>query len=415
MGIAGASAAVLAALSAFGAPQAAAPELVLLGRIRQRMAEDLARLPNYTCLETIERSVRRAPDRELAFRDRVRLEIAFIGRKELFAWPESGRFEERLLTELITAGSFGTGNFGLHVHNVFLTSAPVFSYAGEQLRDGRRTHHYDFRFPLLSSAATVRVRQTEGRVGQCGSFWVDAETLDLLRLEVHADEIPPNLDCSRASDIMEYGRGPLGAGDFLLPRSAELIMADLAGTESRNLVRFSQCRQYATESSIRFEEAPGATAPARPSAEVKLPPYLELEMRLETPVDAETAAVGDPIRARLRREVKLPGGVSIAKGAIVYGRIRRLEQYFKPAQFMVGFEFFAAELGGGRAVFSAHLTGPRRVQAPGAWGPGLGRGAPVVTGLDIDESAPRPGIGAFLVLGSRLQLRPGLRMVWETR
>ena len=39
-------------------PQASG-ELSLMTRVLQRMAENLERLPNYTCLETIDRSVRR--------------------------------------------------------------------------------------------------------------------------------------------------------------------------------------------------------------------------------------------------------------------------------------------------------------------------------------------------------------------
>ena len=43
------------ALAAFAAPQKELPpEILLLAGVKQRMAENLSRVPNYTCLETIE-------------------------------------------------------------------------------------------------------------------------------------------------------------------------------------------------------------------------------------------------------------------------------------------------------------------------------------------------------------------------
>lgn len=42
------------------------PQPEMVARVRQRMAENLAHLPNYTCLETIERSVQRPAKNKLA-------------------------------------------------------------------------------------------------------------------------------------------------------------------------------------------------------------------------------------------------------------------------------------------------------------------------------------------------------------
>ena len=107
------------------------PELALLARVRQRMAENLDRLPNYTCQETIERLVRRQPDKEPIMSDKVRLEVALIGLKEMFAWPGSPGFEFSSAGEMVAVGAARFGDFGSLAHTLFRTWAPAFTYGGE--------------------------------------------------------------------------------------------------------------------------------------------------------------------------------------------------------------------------------------------------------------------------------------------
>jgi hypothetical protein len=118
------------------------PELAILNRTRQRMAQDLERLPNYICLETTERSVRRQPNREL-FSDRIRVEVAFIGMKEMFSWPGSAKFDYTSPGEMVPGGASGFGTFGAWVHSIFRSSAPVFVYAGEHSIDRRHTLQFN--------------------------------------------------------------------------------------------------------------------------------------------------------------------------------------------------------------------------------------------------------------------------------
>src|ERR1022692_667113 len=74
-------------------PQDLAPEVLLLSRIRRHLREELAHVPNYTCLETISRfrydpkSVMQS-HKGLARMDTVRLEIVFADGRE---WYGSAR------------------------------------------------------------------------------------------------------------------------------------------------------------------------------------------------------------------------------------------------------------------------------------------------------------------------------------
>ncbi len=64
------------------AQQGPTPDVSLLSRIRTKVAENLKRLPNYTCTQTIIRSLRRTPAAKLQRLDTVRLEVAYVGGKE---------------------------------------------------------------------------------------------------------------------------------------------------------------------------------------------------------------------------------------------------------------------------------------------------------------------------------------------
>lgn len=395
------------------------PEVLLLARIKVHMEQSLKRLPNYTCVETVERSRRRAPARKFELVDALRLEVAMIGRKELYSWYGENQFQERDLIDMVGGGAIGNGDFALHAYSVFLSSAPSYTYAGEHMLEDRKAIRFEYRVPLLSSGYRIRVPPREARVAYRGSFWVDARTLDVLRLEVIADEIPEELGLREARTTIEYARIPIGEQEFLLPRRSELLMTDLAGNESRNRVEFSQCRQFTGESHLSFgDPPPDVEPPEREVREIELPGGLGLELRLETPVDSQTSFVGDPLRAVVARQVKKGGRIVIPKGAVVTGRLTRLERLAAPAShYLVGFEFYTVEFDGVRAPFRGHLeqAGTATSRLPG--GPLSLTYLPPdrrTTLLLLEPGSRRPGAALLLARASRLQLPRGFTMLWNT-
>src|SRR3954463_4528219 len=82
-----------------------------LPRVGNKMIANLARLPNYTCLQTIERKVRHPSSRRTELVDMVRLEVALVDGKELFSWPGAGHFEDKEIGQLVSGGAIGNGSF----------------------------------------------------------------------------------------------------------------------------------------------------------------------------------------------------------------------------------------------------------------------------------------------------------------
>jgi hypothetical protein len=314
------------------------PAVLLLARIKAHMMETLTRQPNYTCLETVERWQRSGLDRPYSFIDRLRLEVAFVNGKEMFAWPGSERFEDHDVRDFAPSGTFGTGEFAAHSRIVFGTNAATFEPRGEQNLsissfaksnlEKRSAVRFDFNIPQLVSGYRIRSGAEQAVVGYRGSFYVEPQALDLMRLEIFADDLPAPLKLKSVSDRMDYARVRIGEGDFLLPESSEVVLVDLNGHEDRNQLRFSACRQYTGQSKLSFDDvepSPGA-APVQKS-ELELPRNLEIALSLTDDIDLEAAAIGDPVKARLRDDLKVQGRLLLAKGATALGRISRLERH----------------------------------------------------------------------------------------
>jgi len=396
------------------------PDVLLLARIKAKAADNLKRLPNYTCTQTIERTLRGAKARKFEPLDTLRLEVALVEGKELFSWPGAGKFEERGIGEIVgRGGAIGNGSFALHAKSVFLSNAPTFTHVGATTLSGRPAIRYDYRIPQMLSGYQIRVGQNHALVEYHGSFWVDADTLDLIRLEVHADNPPPNLNLTEASDTMEYQRVRIGGRDFLLPQSSELVMIDLLGNAVRNRTQFSACRQYAGESKLSFvESSPDVAAPA-PTPQVnpiQLPAGLTVEVRLQTPIQSGRSATGDLVTALVGRDVKKDGQIVAPKGALLTGRITRLETRKGEQDYcIVGLDFSTIEFDNRRGEFRAMLQHSGLVQNSRV-GPGRAQEAARRQTMDDDILDAHPAIGSvFVVHSSHVSLPRGHSMLWRTQ
>ena len=148
MGLGRAGVGLLCLAAAFAGQADLSPELSLLGQIRQKMADNLSRTPNYTCLETIERS---GLFERLYVADRIRVEVALVNGKELFTWPGAEKFEETALYDLVGGGTTATGDFAIHARTVFAGRSPIFEYKGEEARRGRPALRYSYLVPRFAS------------------------------------------------------------------------------------------------------------------------------------------------------------------------------------------------------------------------------------------------------------------------
>jgi hypothetical protein len=395
-----------------GAPSASETQGVL-EKVRLGMIENLMHLPNYTCLETVERSVRRAPSRHFELFDLIRLEVALVNGRELFSWPGAGKFEEKDIDEIVPGGAIGTGSFALHAKAVFQGS-PSYKFIGEEFKNGRKLLRWDFRVPLLSSGFTLKVSGKQAVVGYHGTFWADAETLDVTRLEVDGDDIPLDIHLLRAGDSVDYMRADIGGASFLLPRESELHMTDDTNTESVNRIRFSSCRQYLGESKLIFSDPDDSSPPTAEQAEtVTLPDGITLTLALETPIHSGVTAVGDPLSFVLKKDLKRDGIVYFEKGAVVHGRVTLLrKEHTPPADgWALGIVLSEIQSRLKHATINATLLEDGVPAALDNY-PSM-RSPAAFTRKSIAEILPKAPGSVFFVRGTTLNLMRGMPMYWR--
>jgi hypothetical protein len=263
----------------------------------------------------------------------------------------------------------------------------VFQYRGEEPLAGRRAVRYDYRVPLLQSGLTVTVERVSGHVASKGSIWVDPQSLDLLRMDVIADDIPPNLPLVSSVSSVHYARVPIGDRTILLPDTAEMNLVETSGVEARNILEFTHCRSFQAESAVSFGPGPGLAPSEAPAAE--LPAGIMIAVTLSAPISG-AEPVGTVIEGRIAGNVSVKSGVLVRDLAVVRGRIRRLEPP------VIAVEFTEVDTEGVPMRFFAELQtvdGPASVQRP--------------TGADL------PGVGTFSF--PKFPVPAGFRMVWKTK
>lgn len=385
----------------------------MLASVRRHMLETLTQQPNYTCLETIERSSRGVREKEFHIEDVVKVEVALVNRREMFAWPGSKVFEDSDLRNFVPTGMFGNGDFGAFAQEVFAGPSTKFQMQGQETLGQTLTRRYDFQVPI-NDGMRIQGQNREMLSGYHGSFYADPGNMDVLLLEVHADELPKEMDLREVTDTIEYARIKIGTGDFLLPAASEALMVSLRGDASRNHIRFSACHEFTGESKLIFGDNPGDSPDAAAAGqnvptgqqtpgvkqEIRLPKNAEITLRLVDEVDTDKAAVGDLVRAVLNNDVKAKGKVLLPKGTPVSGRIIRLE---RNSNFtVVGFVFQEAESDQVHATLNLTFQAAEGADV-------LGRGVPWGT-----RYPARPHEGLVPLHSGRVRLGRGIVLLWST-
>ena len=378
------------------------PDLDLLTKIKVRVAESLTSLPNYTCAQEIERFRRRATAHRFERLDTVRLEVALVQGKELFGWPGGDRIAESEITNLVR-GTIGNGDFALFPRSVFFSDGATFRSRGMVELGGKQAFQFDYQIPLIASGYHLKVPPHEAVVSYHGSFWADADTLDLMRLEIVVDAIPSYLGISATTNRVDFARVTIAGVPFLLPQQAELDIVDLNGWENRNHTAFKSCRQYTGESVLSFTDAepvPAAPEPDVRSASVNLPDDFDVELELETTIDSDSAAVGDLVKGRLRRDVRNGKSLVLRKGSELLARITRLEH--SGENYVMELSSHSITFVGGAADLTTRLNVITMPWALRPARPGTSRG--------VQNSFVVP-LAPIVIPTTHVRLEPGVRLL----
>ncbi|HXP86708.1 MAG TPA: hypothetical protein VN841_18400 [Bryobacteraceae bacterium] len=365
--------------------QAADPRDLLL-RVRGNVTGTMERLPKYMCSLTIDRSqyapspIRTTPSCDelvsqqnkgqskprLLETDRLRLDVA-IGAgaaNEIYSWVGEARFDDRGLFDLVREGAAQTGAYSIFLSSIFSGSVASFSYNGDTAVDGRALVEFGFQVPLEKSNYVFGNRREHVTTAYEGTVLVDPKTDDLVRMVVRTSELPGDVGSCQATTTLDYHRVHLNDSEFLLPREAQLDILNTDGSLWRNRTVYASCHEFLGESTLKFDEpGPESSAAAAGKAStprpLTLPAGLQFKLLFTQPIDTDTAAAGDRIKAKLNSVIRDGSSkvVLVPEGSEVTARIMRLEHFQGPpssVRMLVKLE--AVNVGGRSIPFAATMN-----------------------------------------------------------
>jgi hypothetical protein len=236
-------------------PRQPLPEhVIVLSRSRAAAQKEFAHLPSYVCDEVVERWYKRPRDRDFRLEDSLHLQVAVTDKGEIHAPAGATRFEDRPLGRMAEGGLIGNGEFSTHVRNILFSGTATFESDIEEVIDGRRTYKFRYRMPQNLGGYRLRVAGQDYRVAHAGAVWFDASSLDLRQLEIHALDLPLALAIETIATRINFDRIRISDASRLVPVAAETVLKHFSGDRRRNLIRFSNCRQFRSETKLILDE-----------------------------------------------------------------------------------------------------------------------------------------------------------------
>jgi hypothetical protein len=401
----------------------------VIARLRERILDEAARIPNYTCVQTIDRKFYGAAsprppsscaalsaERKIAgYRialygsDRFRLDVGVGKAREVYSWAGAERFEDRDLNDLVP-GPASTGSFASLLHMMFGGDVAEFLYHGAQTLDRRRLLAYSFRVPASQSNYFLRnARAALKAMAYHGTILVDPETGDLMRLDVQIDDAEPASNLCEFDASLDYARMRIGAGEFLLPKTTRQTFVMPTRWEAESTVAFSACREYRADSIVSYEDSasaqPAGGKDAAAREPLKLPPGLRVSVELTAAIDSATAAAGDAYAGRLAEPLLDESKNTLApRGAIVRGRIMSVQSYRYPSSVQIALALESVEIRGAALPFR---VAPKKA--------GSGGGAETIR--HPQGELPRSSESDCVLIelsGDHRVIRPGYKAEWVT-
>jgi hypothetical protein len=346
----------------------------LLDRARKKIASTTQRLLKCTCLETIERSYYEPSEKvnahvmtedptnscdakefggngslSLEVKDRLRLGVTVLGEKEIYSWAAASRFDSRSVFQLVSSGPIHMGSFGTYLPDIFENPGTRITFAGKKNEGSGEVFEYTFEVPAKVSHYSVGTEKAWRITGYHGSFQIYSATAELARLVDETEQLPPEARMCRARSRFDYHYMLIGDDEFLIPRESRVDTLSGSANETSSIITFSDCREYAAESSLRFD-AQETAASVKPGSQVpaRLPAGLSLTLALSGSIDPATAAAGDAVSAKVSTTVRAPHSnkILVPAGAIAHGRILQMEHQYSSKRFLISIRFDTLEANG---------------------------------------------------------------------
>jgi hypothetical protein len=241
------------------------PSDPIIEETRKVVRDYLEDLPDFICQEDIQRYFDYDGSGAWEKADALVYELTYNNKRESYKPINSvGRPVTRSLEDV--KGAYSTGDFASGLAALFdPETKTVFKPAGKERLGNRQTLLYDFTVPKESSKLVLKAEGVDNLiVGYSGTIWIDSETKKVLRIDQALDDIPRSHPVTHSESSVDYDILRLRGldVDFLLPTSAEFIIADRRQKHYfRNLIHFKFYRKFETDVKIGDDVAPAQQKP----------------------------------------------------------------------------------------------------------------------------------------------------------
>jgi hypothetical protein len=262
------------------------PQPPALDSVRQKEVLDAMRnyattyvqsLPNYLCVEVIERSVSFNGGEDYHPEDKVFVKLSFAEGKENYkVYLVNNHAVDTSLEKL--GGAISSGEFGSLLSSIFdKKSQADFAWARWGKLRGKVMPVFSYFIDSGHSEWSLDYDRGAQRIFTAykGLIFADENTGAIARITLEAVDIPATFPIREATTILDYDEQKIGANSYLLPLSAKIQMAGPNNVHTRNQETFKLYQKFGTESNITFSDADVGTP---------LPPDKTTEQPVEDPV-----------------------------------------------------------------------------------------------------------------------------------
>lgn len=404
----------------------------LFNLIRQKIAALVNAAPNYTCVETVERSRLSSNFRSRggceasAFsrldgtyktieHDRLRLDVGVAEHGEVFSWHGQHAFITSDITKLVNGLAISSGSFSGFVADIFINGRGRYFYRGLAVINGKQLATFSYTMPQSVSHFFTTTPEGKKVMGFHGQFTADPESGDLANLTIETDDIPKEIRACQMRQTVDYQNLLLNGKSFRIPETVQFVSTLEDHEILTTLTRYSGCHEFVGQSVIHFNTDPKSIiAAATPTSSLPaLPRGLRLKARLASPIDSDSAWTGDAVSATLENTLHDKHGHTLApKGALLTGRIVQLEHF--PAQdpyWVLAFRFDRLHTPTGDYRLGLELKSESGARPDMPSHKGLGRRSFEVLAT---QSRDQPDTGSFRIPGDHLRLDQHFTTEWES-
>jgi hypothetical protein len=321
---------------------------VVLNRIGRTVTDAVNKSDNYICAQDLARyyyvTVSPAaacheppalPASAMRVQDRLKLDVAVSQGNEIYSWHGARRFSSNEVNEVVREGPISSGSFSGYLRNIFGEHGINFQFRGIAKLDDIEVFKFDYEVPLAASHYDIQAGKSFETVPFHGSFAARTDDYQLVSLIVTAEgeKATTKANICAAESRLTYQMVKIAGHESLLPASFDLLMGSRNGVFTESKGRYSECREYKGESTVRFDmdDAVGGPSKAPELQSEPLASGLILPISLVTEIDEDSAYAGLPVDAVLQRDVKISKGEKLLRGATLHGAVTEFEIFKQPS------------------------------------------------------------------------------------